>query len=141
MHKRLIIVSNRLPLTIEQHGRAYTSRPSSGGLVSAISTYLGNEGKDMFAEKLWAGVPGCPEKAWLSLAKDENNSDYNYLPVFINPRKYDAYYNGFSNSLLWPLFHYFPSFAEYKITDFEAYLEVNQLFADHLAAQVKRLAT
>jgi trehalose 6-phosphate synthase/phosphatase len=45
---------------------------------------------------------------------------------------YDKYYNGFSNSVLWPLFHYFSSLADYDNQYFEAYVQVNQLFAEKI---------
>ncbi|RYY51863.1 MAG: bifunctional alpha,alpha-trehalose-phosphate synthase (UDP-forming)/trehalose-phosphatase, partial [Chitinophagaceae bacterium] len=50
---------------------------------------------------------------------------------------YERYYNGFSNSLLWPLFHYFPSFAEYDPSFFDAYITVNRAFYRALAAEIK----
>ncbi|MEB0262827.1 MULTISPECIES: bifunctional alpha,alpha-trehalose-phosphate synthase (UDP-forming)/trehalose-phosphatase [unclassified Mucilaginibacter] len=136
MKKKLYIVANRLPITIEHSEHQYTYRPSSGGLVSAITTYLGRNGKDAFSEKVWAGVPECNEAIWNDIKPVHETGDFNYLPVFANAKKYDLYYNGFSNSLLWPLFHYFPSFAEYRTTDFDAYMSVNKLFASVLAGKV-----
>ncbi|MBD1386731.1 bifunctional alpha,alpha-trehalose-phosphate synthase (UDP-forming)/trehalose-phosphatase [Mucilaginibacter rigui] len=136
MKKKLFIVANRLPITIEITEHQYTYRPSSGGLVSAITTYLSKNDKDDFTEKVWAGVPGCNEATWNSITPVSQTGDFKYLPVFTNAKKYELYYNGFSNSLLWPLFHYFPSFAEYRTTNFDAYISVNKLFAATLASQV-----
>lgn len=68
----------------------------------------------------------------------DTESAYSYLPVFINRKRYELYYNGFSNSVVWPLFHYFPSFADYNSAYYDAYVEVNRLFADVLAAQLKK---
>jgi trehalose 6-phosphate synthase/phosphatase len=50
----------------------------------------------------------------------------------IYKEQYENYYNGFSNCVLWPLFHYFPSFAEYKPSHFDDYLNVNDHFAEVL---------
>ncbi|MFD0794875.1 bifunctional alpha,alpha-trehalose-phosphate synthase (UDP-forming)/trehalose-phosphatase [Mucilaginibacter litoreus] len=136
MQKRLYILSNRLPLTIEKEGAAYTYRQSSGGLISAVGAYLNKEGKEDFAEKYWVGVPGCTEKVWNSVP-DKENGDYKYVPVFVNNKTYDYYYNGFSNSLIWPLFHYFPSYADYRQSYFDAYLEVNRTFAEQMASVLK----
>jgi trehalose 6-phosphate synthase/phosphatase len=55
-------------------------------------------------------------------------------PVFPEATLYEAYYNGFSNSTLWPLFHYFPGMAEYKSDFFDAYRNMSQLFAEKIAA-------
>lgn len=137
MKKRLFIVSNRLPLTVEQHAGEYSLRQSSGGLISAISAYMSNEGKDEFTDKIWAGVPGCSEKAWDMAKPETDEHEYDFLPVFINGKKYDGYYSGFSNSLIWPLFHYFPSFADYNLSHFEAYMDVNATFADLLGKKLR----
>lgn len=119
MHKRLIVVSNRLPLTIEQTDQEYHTRQSSGGLISAVDAYLNTGGKDVFSEKIWLGMPGCSKAVWDGLNLMEKTSAYQYLPVFIDEETYDLYYNGFSNSVIWPLFHYFPSFADYNASFFD----------------------
>ncbi|MBS1607108.1 MAG: bifunctional alpha,alpha-trehalose-phosphate synthase (UDP-forming)/trehalose-phosphatase [Bacteroidetes bacterium] len=136
--KRLFIVSNRLPITIEQTENGVTSRPSSGGLVSAITGYLEKGGSESFSETFWAGVPGCTEKIWSVATGGIASAPYSYLPVFVNWKKYELYYNGFSNSVLWPLFHYFPSFVDYNTSYFDAWLEVNGIFAEQLAAKLRK---
>lgn len=130
---RLFIVSNRLPVTLEQKENSYIARPSSGGLVSAITGYLNKEGKKNFSETIWTGVPGCSEKVWNSAMNGIKDTSYGYLPVFVNWKKYELYYNGFSNSVLWPLFHYFPSYVDYNHAYYDAYMEVNAIFADRIA--------
>ncbi len=138
MKNRLIIISNRLPLTIEQNGNGYKLKPSSGGLVSAISSYLQKNGKDNVSEQIWVGYPGCDETLWNNAEWPEHtNANHNFLPVFIDDGTYQHYYDGFSNSLIWPLFHYFPSFAQYEDADFEAYISANKVFADALAQQIR----
>lgn len=133
---RLFIVSNRLPLTIEKADEKYNYRQSSGGLISAVNAYLNSEGNGVFAQKIWAGVPGCSEKVWDMVAANID-AEYDYLPVFVQNKAYDHYYNGFANSVLWPLFHYFPSFADYQPSFFEAYKTVNEHFANELCKQLR----
>ncbi|MEJ5993124.1 bifunctional alpha,alpha-trehalose-phosphate synthase (UDP-forming)/trehalose-phosphatase [Pedobacter sp. Du54] len=137
MHKRLIVISNRLPLTIETTDHGFHTRPSSGGLISAVDAYLNTGGKDIFSEKIWLGMPGCSEEVWDGLDLADKSSAYQYLPVFIDEQTYDQYYNGFSNSIVWPLFHYFPSFADYNVSFFEAYIKANEQFCNVLAAELK----
>jgi len=137
MHKRLIVVSNRLPLTIEHTDHGFYTRPSSGGLISAVDAYLNSGGKDVFSEKIWIGMPGCSEDVWEGLDLSNQSSAYQYLPVFIDEETYDQYYNGFSNSVIWPLFHYFPSFADYNALFFEAYRRANEQFCNVLTAKIK----
>ena len=52
------------------------------------------------------------------------------MPVDIDPRDYDDYYEGYANDAIWPLFHYFTEFGSYVPEQFEAYRRVNQRFAD-----------
>jgi len=134
--KRLFIVSNRLPLTVEQQDGHYQSRQSSGGLIAAMNAFLNRDGNDRFTHRFWAGIPGCTKNVWEGL-EDNDQADFTYLPVFVDETKYERYYDGFSNSLLWPLFHYFPSYTEYHDKDFKAYMAVNKQIADRLIPEVR----
>lgn len=136
MQKRLLVVSNRLPLTIEKKENEYLPRQSSGGLISAVEAYLNSGGKEVFSESIWAGVSGVDQQTWDKV--DLTQSDYKYLPISIDEDQYEQYYNGFSNSLLWPLFHYFPSFAEYDLSLFDAYMAVNKTFCEELSSQIRQ---
>jgi trehalose 6-phosphate synthase/phosphatase len=132
---RLIIISNRLPFSIDREGDKVVLRQSSGGLVSAIKSYFENtrEGNaNEISEKLWVGVADFPQKDWTLVNKELEGADFMVEPIFVNKIEYKDYYNGFSNSVLWPLFHYFPSLAEYQTHYFDAYHNVNKAFADKL---------
>ena len=125
-----------MPLSIDETENGYQCRPSSGGLVSAVTAYLSHADDGTFTENIWVGVPDCTEKVWKNAVGNLPQQDYGYLPVFVPKRTYELYYNGFSNSLIWPLFHYFPSFVEYNKSYFEAYTRVNELFAETLKDRV-----
>lgn len=135
MGKRLFIVSNRLPVSVSGAGEEATINVSSGGLVAAIASYFEDTthpNRETFEEAYWLGVPGCNSGTWASVADQLENKDFTYVPVFMTKKVYDAYYNGLSNSVVWPLFHYFPSFAEYDASYFDAYLQANETFASVL---------
>ena len=132
---RLIIISNRLPFSLDKEGDTVSLRQSSGGLVSAIKSYFENTTaqRGEFTEKMWMGVADFPQEDWESVvAAHAVGQDFDVLPVFVDKGLYDNYYNGFSNSVLWPLFHYFSSLANYENQYFDAYVQVNQLFAEKL---------
>lgn len=131
MNKRLFIVANRLPVCVTGEQGNMKIRTSSGGLVSAINSYLQNSVND-FSEVFWTGVPGCSPDVWEEASSHIQTSAYTYLPVLPEKDRYDKYYNGFSNSVLWPLFHYFPSYAEYDMEEYAQYLLVNRQFAQVL---------
>lgn len=134
MQKRLFIVSNRLPVTITGQPGSLEVQRSSGGLVAAISSFLADSSVDRaaFEQTFWVGVPGCSPKQWDQLQAGAGQDEFSYLPVFANAKAYQSYYNGFSNSVLWPLCHYFPSYAEYDSEYYESYLRVNENFLEVL---------
>ncbi len=55
---RLIIISNRLPFSVDHDGDQVTIRQSSGGLVSAIKSYFESDSSrnSNITEKIWMGV-------------------------------------------------------------------------------------
>jgi trehalose 6-phosphate synthase/phosphatase len=130
--KRLFIVANRLPVTITLQGENAEITQSSGGLVTAINSYLQNACDD-YKEFFWVGVPGCNSAIWQETSHKIPKATFTYLPVHIGETTYEKYYNGFSNSVLWPLFHYFPSYAEYNREEYFDYIKVNQQFAEILS--------
>lgn len=134
---RLMIISNRLPFSIDKAGDDILVRQSSGGLVSAIKSYFeGQKGATAhFSDKIWLGSVEASEEDWRQMmAQNPPEADFIVEPVFPDKDTYTAYYNGFSNSTLWPLFHYFPSLVEYREENFEAYVAINRLFAERIAA-------
>jgi trehalose 6-phosphate synthase/phosphatase len=147
---RLIIISNRLPFSLDRDGDKFSIRQSSGGLVSAIKSYFENTAapkgeqnaqneakngqKAGQNKKMWIGVADFPQEDWdQAVAVHAAEQDLQVLPIFLDKELYDNFYNGFSNSVLWPLFHYFNSLATYESRYFEAYVKVNQFFAEKIA--------
>ena len=138
---RLIIVSNRLPFSVERNQDTFTLRQSSGGLVSALKSYFEKNHPDSkkYKENIWIGSVDFSPQIWKKV-KDQNIKSPNFKvePIYIDQDVYDNYYNGFSNSTLWPLFHYFPFLAEYDRDFFEAYIQVNFLFAEKILTVAKK---
>jgi trehalose 6-phosphate synthase/phosphatase len=134
--KRLIIVSNRLPFSIENEDETAILKPSSGGLVSAIRGFIECSKDDVtFDEIIWCGNPGCKSKTWKTIEFPSDDL-FNYLPVFTPNKVYNDFYNGFANSTLWPLFHYFPSYTKYNDTHWNAYKKVNEKFHEVLQKEI-----
>ena len=131
MKKKLIIASNRLPFKIEKRNNAYEISISSGGLVSALKSFI--EHYKHLYEIVWVGCPDFNLEIWTSNRHAVYKTGFEIHPVFIHNKKEKArYYNGFSNSTIWPLFHYFPSFAEFEEEQYEAYKKVNGIFAHEI---------
>lgn len=124
---RLLVVSNRLPVTVTKNNTTneYDFKMSSGGLVAALS---GLKKQMSFTWIGWPGidVPVHERKHLQQRLLDETST----LPVFVDDDLAELHYNGFSNSILWPLFHYHPGEISFNEEWWEAYQKVNQLFAD-----------
>src|SRR5690606_34207201 len=74
---------------------------------------------------------GVDSENWKSLARSWKGN-HELLPVFVKEKIYDQYYNGFCNDLLWPLLHYESNRTIYRDSDWQAYIKVNQLFANQI---------
>src|SRR5258708_36922485 len=131
---RLIIISNRLPFSLDREGDKVNIRQSSGGLVSAIKSYFENTAaqKGELTEKLWMGVADFPQEDWELAASHIAGLEFAVIPVFADKELYDKYYNGFSHSVLFFLFHYFSNLLNDEDQYFDAYIQVTQLSADTL---------
>jgi trehalose 6-phosphate synthase/phosphatase len=132
--KRLIVVSNRLPFQLQEKKNKITLKESDGGLVSALKSYfVADNGNNNFSSKCWIGSADFPEKRWSKFQSNiKQEQSFEVVPIFIEAKVYNKYYNGFCNATLWPLFHYFPSFVEFDEDTFKCYEEVNRIFADKI---------
>ncbi|GJJ70356.1 trehalose 6-phosphate synthase/phosphatase [Entomortierella parvispora] len=130
---RLLVVSNRLPVTITKDASGnYQYAMSAGGLVSALS------GLKRMMKFTWIGWPGINiVEQDRALVQKELMEKYSCLPVFIDDEIADMHYNGFSNSILWPLFHYHPGEISFNEEDWGAYQQANSLFAKAISEIVR----
>ena len=129
--RKIIIVSNRLPITLaEDENGAMTLKHSSGGLVAGL-----REVHDS-SNSTWIGYLGSQQKQRLAPNLKELLAEARLEAVHISKKLYSNYYNGYANGVLWPLFHNF--LATMSISDeyWEAYTKVNRIFADHILANV-----
>ncbi|KAK2747765.1 hypothetical protein FQN57_001795 [Myotisia sp. PD_48] len=127
---RLLVVSNRLPVSIKRTNSGdYEATKSGGGLVTSLSGISESIGFR------WFGWPGLeiPEedqdKVRDLLAKQKA------VPIFYSKELADNHYNGFSNSVLWPVFHYQPGVQSYNEDWQKAYFEVNQRVAETISKE------
>ena len=126
---RLVLVSNRLPVTVATKGEAVEVVASAGGLATGLR---GHHDK---SDSLWVGWPGetakldDAQKADLEAKLEERRC----VSVHLSEEEVERYYDGFSNTILWPLFHYLLDRIPHDSRDWEVYRTVNQRFADRVA--------
>ena len=133
MIMKMIIVSNRLPVTVIQEDNKFTFKESSGGLVSGLSAYLDSLKSSSFVKSdyIWLGWPGASISEELKAkVKSEILSKFHAYPVFLSEKEMDKFYLGFCNKTIWPLFHYFPSYVTYDDDFWAQYKRVNEIFCN-----------
>ncbi|KAK6204774.1 trehalose-6-phosphate synthase [Scheffersomyces amazonensis] len=129
---KVLVVSNRLPVTIKRlDDKNYEYSMSSGGLVTAL------QGLKKSTEFQWLGWPGLeiPDDEQIKVNQDLSEK-FNCTAIFLSDVIADLHYNGFSNSILWPLFHYHPGEMNFDENAWRAYIEANRQFAIAIATQV-----
>jgi trehalose 6-phosphate synthase/phosphatase len=128
---RLVVVSNRLPivLTRDRHG-TWNAQPGSGGLITALAPALRHRGGT------WIGWPGTEHVAEIRPALDRaaRGTGYSLEPVALPDALIDGYYYGFSNEIVWPLFHDLPSRCNFVPSYWSAYQQANRIFAETIEA-------
>lgn len=125
---RLLIVSNRLPVSVVKKGNSLRFKPSAGGLATGLGSLFQGSVKGK-----WIGWPGISLEKIDVKEKNEItkklNKD-NFLPVFLSQSDIDNYYSGFSNRTIWPLFHYFTQHTVFNNNLWKAYKKANELFCE-----------
>ena len=125
---RLIILSNRLPSMVEKHEGAWRVLPGSGGLVTAMALVLRDRGGTWIG---WAGTLDDDDVDLEGLlAEGGKHSGYTLKPVVLTREEKDKFYNGFSNEIIWPLFHSLDERCNFDPAYWETYQRVNRKFAE-----------
>jgi trehalose 6-phosphate synthase/phosphatase len=131
--ERTIVVSNRLPVTVVRKDDAYEVHPSSGGLVTALRPLLRD------SAGVWFGWTGTEEADGIAEALEAYSAASNFAlhPIFMTPDEIARFYQGFSNEVLWPLFHDMQSRCNFDPTYWETHRSVNMRFAERAAAEAR----
>jgi len=122
---RLVVVSNRTPSPRERE------QPAGGLTVGLRDAVRG-------VDSMWFGWSGNLSD---DIGQQKPQSDVvegvNYVTIDMTQPQYEGFYQNFSNALLWPLCHYRMGMLSFRREDWQSYLDVNTLFADHLAPLLK----
>ena len=114
----LIIVSNRSPV-------ADFLKPSGQMTVGGLATALHRVAIEHNATWYF----GTDSAADLSEYESPSSLEYSLKPVQIGKKEYKSFYSGYSNSLIWPLFHYSPNKCVFSHEEWIHYQAVNKKFA------------
>jgi len=108
------------------------SLPSVGGLATGLNSFHSEY------ESRWVGWADVDASdlgdADIEHVRDTLDREYGCTPVFLSAEDVAGFYEGFSNSTIWPLFHHFTQYAEFDRTTWESYVRVNGIFCDAVSA-------
>ncbi len=125
---RLVVISNRL---------ADPRKTAAGGLAVALADVLSKSGGLWFGwsgkivELVDGGKPGEGE------VHTQQAGPVKLVTVDLCREDHDAFYLGYSNGVLWPVFHYRLDLADFDAGYIAGYRRVNQLFARKLAPMLR----
>lgn len=125
---RLVVVSNRI---------ADPRKAAAGGLAVAVKDSLQETGGVWFG---WSGrLRGADENGpgRGGEVQIQNVGGIQLATIDLDPQDYDAYYLGYSNNVLWPVFHYRLDLAQFDRRFADGYRRVNQLFARKLGTLLR----
>ncbi|HTE14788.1 MAG TPA: trehalose-6-phosphate synthase [Burkholderiales bacterium] len=125
--RRLAVVSNRLPFVFSKGPDGdWQVKRGSGGLVSALLPILRHRGGTWIG---WTGTAEEPDVLAETIAKTSAHAGYNLRPVHLSAEEAHNFYQGFSNEVIWPLFHDLHSLCNFDPAYWSTYCEVNRKFA------------
>ena len=106
---KLYIIANRLPVKVAGTNGKFAFSRSEGGLATGLDSLQTSY------EKHWIGWPGiCANEEKDQQEINEKLQEMNFHPVFLSEKQIENYYEGYSNSTIWPLCHYFYAYTLYK---------------------------
>lgn len=130
---RILVVSNRLPVTVAKREDKIRYVPSAGGLATGLNSLSRSY------QSIWFGWPGIAAERVKKERPEiiQELAARNCRPVFINQHDLEQYYHGFSNRTIWPLFHYFTQYATFNKNNWETYKKVNQMFCREILQEAR----
>ncbi|WP_457642121.1 alpha,alpha-trehalose-phosphate synthase (UDP-forming) [Persephonella sp.] len=125
----LIVVSAILPIHIKKENGKYQVHISPGGLVTALKQVL-HKRKAIWIG--WAGSEKITPKMKNLIYEEGKKEGFLLYPVSLTNKEVEDFFNGFSNSIIWPMFHTFQYYCRFEPEYWKAYREVNKKFARYL---------
>lgn len=127
---RIIFVSNLLPLkVVKSRNGKINLQQRIGGYSSGLTKFYQDN------NTAWIGTTGIDRSKLQPSEKEkigEELKKQNCYPIYLKKRMREKYLEGYCNTTLWPLFHYFNELATYRKEDWKAYITVNEIYAEHL---------
>jgi len=131
---RIIFVSNLLPYKIQVRKKSVRLTPRIGGFSSGLKKFYEEN------HSAWLGATGIDNSKLNSPEKERVNdelSKLNCYPIYLGKKEKEKYLEGYSNSTIWPVFHYFSEHSSYRQQDWDIYQKVNERYFEKLVEIIK----
>jgi trehalose 6-phosphate synthase/phosphatase len=130
---RLVIVSNRLPVTVRPQDGEVILRPSGGGLATGLRGIHARGGA------LWIGWSGAPAELALMARREveQRLAASGAVGVPLGADEIEGFYLRFANGVLWPAMHDRVDLVHERPADWTTYEAVNARFADVVAGAIR----
>ncbi len=133
--RKLVVVSNREPyMHVEKDGETACIQPASGVTVALDPIMKACGGTWVAHGSGSADRASSDNRGRLKVPPD--NPRYTLRRVWLSKEEEDGYYYGFSNRALWPLCHVAYTRPEFRREHWEAYANVNGLFAEAVLEEI-----
>jgi trehalose 6-phosphate synthase/phosphatase len=129
---KLIVCSTRLPVRISRKADGWQAVPNPGGLVTALQSVAERHDFEWIG---WAGTHVNDADRGQVTAKLGARG---YRPIYLNKPDIEGFYGGFSNRVLWPLFHGMAAMSTFRQSYWKSYQKVNNLFADEICRHAQK---
>jgi trehalose 6-phosphate synthase/phosphatase len=131
---RLLIVSNRLPVTLVKKDGEFEVKASAGGVATGLGSI------HQASDSLWIGWCGLAQERIKGQEEEirERLAERRCHGVFLSQYDIENYYFGFANKTIWPLFHYFPLYAVYSNNFWDSYIRANRAFCDEVVKVARK---
>ena len=126
--RKLVVVSNRLPVSLRVDESGVEAFPSSGGLATAMSGLTDGD-----SDLAWIGWPGCAVPETHRPEAERILAGHGLIPIHLEADEEGHYYRGTCNQVLWPLFHYFSGHVSFASESWDHYVRINDRFAQKVA--------
>jgi trehalose 6-phosphate synthase/phosphatase len=130
---RLLIVANRLPVTVRVTEAGVEVQRSAGGLATGLMRPHAQ------SDGLWIGWSGAEVDLTAEQQErlDRELAEMRLVAVPLSTDLVGRFYEGYANGVLWPLFHYLLDQIPLQVSDWDGYVEANEIFADVVATHYR----
>lgn len=119
----IIMVTSRGPYSYDRGRNGFVRRDNVGGVATGLKNVLEKNGGDWIC---WGD--GSLDSQYLN----EDNGKYRIHRIILDQKEKKGYYDDYSNSTLWPLFHYFREKIYHDSRAYHYYRQVNRKFSEHI---------